>query len=67
MDIAGYTNIGYKTAYTKFGISMASNASVTTETKTPHFCKSGNEEYLLVEALTQSPQNTESLNGSSPD
>lgn len=27
----------------------------------PHFCESGNEGFLLVEALPQSPQNTESV------
>lgn len=36
----------------------ASNAFVYTNTKSPHFCESGNEGFLLVEALPQSPQNT---------
>ena len=44
--------------YTKFGIILASNAFVYTNTKSPHFCESGNEGFLLVEALPQSPQNT---------
>ena len=47
--------------YTKFGTIVASNAFVYTNTKSPHFCESGNEGFLLVEALPQSPQNTESV------
>ena len=34
-----------------------------TDAKTPHFCESGNEGFLLVEALPQSPQNTGSCSG----
>lgn len=45
-------------SYTKFGIIVASNAFVYTNTKTPHFCESGNEGFLLVEALPLSPQDT---------
>ena len=43
---------------TEFGTKVASNAFVYTNAKNPHFCESGNEGFLLVEALPQSPQNT---------
>ena len=34
-----------------------------TDAKSPHFSASGNEGFLLVEALPQSPQNTGSCSG----
>ena len=34
-----------------------------TDAKSPHFSASGNEDFLLVEALPQSPQNTASCSG----
>ena len=34
-----------------------------TDAKSPHFSASGNEDFLLVEALPQSPQNTGSCSG----
>ena len=45
-------------SHTQFGTKLASNASVATDATPPHFCESGNEGFLLVEALPQSPQNT---------
>ena len=58
--MTGITQIFYKSnsIYTKFGAKVASNAFVYMNAKTPHFCESGNEGFLLVEALPQSPQNT---------
>ena len=63
--MTGITQIFYKSnsIYTKFGAKVASNAFVYTNAKTPHFCESGNEGFLLVEALPQSPQNTGSCSG----
>ena len=55
--------IWYNSGYTKFGIIVASNAYGAPYAKTPHFCESGNEGFLLVEALPQSPQNTGSCSG----
>lgn len=48
----------YNSGYPKFGTIVASNAFVYTNTKNPHCCESGNEGFLLVEALPQSSQNT---------
>ena len=55
--MTGITQIFYKSnsIYTKFGAKVASNAFVYMNAKTPHFCESGNEGFLLVEALPQSP------------
>ena len=63
--MTGITQIFYKSnsIYTKFGAKVASNAFVYMNAKTPHFCESGNEGFLLVEALPQSPQNTGSCSG----
>ena len=47
----------FNSIYTKLGTIVASNAFVYTNAKTPHFCESGNEGFLLVEALPQAPVN----------
>lgn len=58
-----YPGYGDISSYTKFGTIVASNAFVYTNAKNQAFLLLGNAWFLLVEALPQSPQNTEMYSG----